>query len=134
MSIAFTAGLIILVTLLILLLSGVPISISLAVSSTLAIVTSLSFDITLLTGAQRIFSGISTFSLLAIPFFILAGRIMNNGGIAIKLVNFAKLITGRVSGSLAHTNAVGNMLFGGNSQSCFLLLTRPVYSDIIIIK
>lgn len=117
MSIAFTAGLIILVTLLILLLSGVPISISLAVSSTLAILTSLSFDVTLLTGAQRIFSGISTFSLLAIPFFILAGRIMNNGGIAIKLVNFAKLITGRVSGSLAHTNAVGNMLFGAISGS-----------------
>ena len=117
MSIAFTAGLIILITLLILLLSGVPISISLAVSSTLAILTSLSFDVTLLTGAQRIFSGISTFSLLAIPFFILAGRIMNNGGIAIKLVNFAKLITGRVSGSLAHTNAVGNMLFGAISGS-----------------
>ena len=42
---------------------------------------------------------------------------MNNGGIAIKLVNFAKLITGRVSGSLAHTNAVGNMLFGAISGS-----------------
>lgn len=117
MSMAMTAGSIILVTLVILLLAGVPISISLGVSSSLAIMSVLSINVTLLTGAQRIFSGISTFSLLAIPFFILAGRIMNNGGIAIKLVNFAKLITGRISGSLAHTNAVGNMLFGAISGS-----------------
>ena len=70
-----------------------------------------------LTGAQRIFSGISVFSLLAIPFFILAGNLMNKGGIAIRLINFAKLFTGRIPGALAHTNAVANMLFGAISGS-----------------
>lgn len=117
MSIALSSGIIILVALVILLLMGLPISIALGVSSVFAIIPVLEFSSALLTGAQRIFSGISTFSLLAIPFFILAGRIMNNGGIAIRLVNFAKLLTGRVPGSLAHTNAVGNMLFGAISGS-----------------
>ena len=70
-----------------------------------------------MTGAQRIFSGISVFSLLAIPFFILAGNLMNKGGIAIRLINFAKLFTGRIPGALAHTNAVANMLFGAISGS-----------------
>ena len=70
-----------------------------------------------LTGAQRIFSGISVFSLLAIPFFILAGNLMNKGGIAIRLINFAKLFTGNIPGALAHTNAVANMLFGAISGS-----------------
>ena len=50
----------------------------------------------LVTGAQRIFSGISVFNLIAIPFFIFAGNIMNKGGIAIKLINFAKIFTGRI--------------------------------------
>lgn len=117
MSIALVSGLIIFIVLAVLLLAGVPISVSLAISSILAILPTLQFDVTLLTGAQRIFTGISTFSLLAIPFFILAGRIMNNGGIAIRLVNLAKLLTGRIPGSLAHTNAVGNMLFGAISGS-----------------
>jgi len=51
----------------------------------------LSTEPALVTGAQRIFSGISVFNLIAIPFFILAGNIMNKGGIAIKLINFANL-------------------------------------------
>ena len=51
------------------------------------------------------------------PFFILAGNIMNKGGIAIKLINFAKIFTGRIPGSLAHTNVVANMLFGAISGS-----------------
>lgn len=74
-------------------------------------------NVAVLTGCQRIFSGISVFSLLAIPFFILAGNIMNKGGIAIRLINFAKIFTGRIPGSLAHTNVVANMLFGAISGS-----------------
>ena len=50
-------------------------------------------------------------------FFILAGNIMNKGGIAIRLINFAKLFTGSIPGALAHTNAVANMLFGAISGS-----------------
>jgi len=70
-----------------------------------------------LTGCQRIFSGISVFSLLAIPFFILAGNIMNKGGIAVRLINLAKVITGRAPGALAQTNVLANMLFGSISGS-----------------
>lgn len=117
MNIALVSGLIILICLVILLLAGFPISIALGVSSVAAILPFIDYNAAFLTGAQRIFSGISSFSLLAIPFFILAGRIMNTGGIAIRLVNFAKLLTGKTPGSLAHTNAVGNMLFGAISGS-----------------
>lgn len=96
---------------------GVPIAISLGISSILSILPILNVHATVLTGAQRIFSGISSFSLLAIPFFILAGNIMNKGGIAIRLINLAKLITGRAPGALAQTNVVANMLFGAISGS-----------------
>ena len=117
MSIAWLSGLIILVILIIMLIAGAPIAISLAVSSICAILPVLSTEPALVTGAQRIFSGISVFNLIAIPFFILAGNIMNKGGIAIKLINFAKIFTGRIPGSLAHTNVVANMLFGAISGS-----------------
>lgn len=117
MSIAWTAGLIILTVLVVMLLAGVPIAIALAVSSICAILPILELEPALLTGAQRIFSGISVFNLIAIPFFILAGNIMNKGGIAIRLIQFAKLFTGRVPGALAHTNIVANMLFGAISGS-----------------
>ncbi len=117
MNIAWIAGLIILVVLVVMLLAGVPIAIALAVSSICAILPILEFEPAVLTGAQRIFSGISVFNLIAIPFFILAGNIMNKGGIAIRLINFAKLFTGRIPGALAHTNVVANMLFGAISGS-----------------
>ena len=117
MNIAWIAGIIILVVLVAMLLAGVPIAIALAVSSICAILPILEFEPAVLTGAQRIFSGISVFNLIAIPFFILAGNIMNKGGIAIRLINFAKLFTGRIPGALAHTNVVANMLFGAISGS-----------------
>ncbi len=117
MDIALLSGLIIFVVLLIMLLAGVPIAVSLGVSSILAILPILDRGAAVVTGAQRIFSGISVFSLLAIPFFILAGNIMNRGGIAVRLINLAKLATGRIPGALAHTNAVANMLFGSISGS-----------------
>mgnify|MGYP000590524526 CR=1 FL=1 len=72
MSIAWLSGLIILVILIIMLIAGAPIAISLAVSSICAILPVLSTEPALITGAQRIFSGISVFNLIAIPFFILA--------------------------------------------------------------
>lgn len=117
MDIAVTSGLIILILLLIMLVAGVPIAAALAVSSVCAILPVLNFEAAVVTGAQRIFSGISIFSLLAIPFFILAGNIMNKGGIAIRLINLAKLVTGRTPGALAQTNVIANMLFGAISGS-----------------
>ncbi|VEI44589.1 TRAP dicarboxylate transporter subunit DctM [Actinobacillus equuli] len=62
-------------------------------------------------------SGLDSFSLLAIPFFILAGNIMNRGGIAIRLIEFAKVLGGRLPGSLAHVNVLANMMFGSISGS-----------------
>lgn len=117
MSIAIVSGLIILVLLVIMLLAGVPIAVALGVSSVCAILPVMDLNVAVLTGAQRIFSGISVFSLLAIPFFILAGNIMNKGGIAVRLINLAKLITGRTPGALAQTNVIANMLFGAISGS-----------------
>ena len=117
MNIAVVSGLIILILLVIMLIAGVPIAVALGVSSVCAILPVMSVDVAVLTGSQRIFSGISVFSLLAIPFFILAGNIMNKGGIAVRLINLAKLITGRAPGALAQTNVLANMLFGSISGS-----------------
>lgn len=117
MNVALVSGLIILVLLLIMLIAGVPIAVALGISSICAILPIMDTGVAVLTGAQRIFSGISVFSLLAIPFFILAGNLMNKGGIAVRLINLAKLITGRAPGALAQTNVIANMLFGAISGS-----------------
>lgn len=117
MNVALISGLIILVLLLIMLIAGVPIAVALGISSICAILPIMDTSVAVLTGAQRIFSGISVFSLLAIPFFILAGNLMNKGGIAVRLINLAKLITGRAPGALAQTNVIANMLFGAISGS-----------------
>ena len=117
MNIALVSWLIILILLVIMLIAGVPIAVALGISSVVAILPIMDLEVAVVTGAQRIFSGISMFSLLAIPFFILAGNIMNKGGIAVRLINLAKLITGRAPGALAQTNVIANMLFGAISGS-----------------
>ncbi|WP_077065052.1 TRAP transporter large permease [Gracilibacillus massiliensis] len=101
----------------IMLVIGVPISVGIGISSLLAALTLVPLDIITFTAAQKLFEGIDSFTLLAIIFFMLSGSIMNNGGIAIRLINLAKLFVGRMPGSLAHTNVVGNMLFGSISGS-----------------
>lgn len=117
MELALQTGLTLLAVFPILLLIGIPISVTIGISSVLSILSALPWENAVFTASQRIFTGINSFSLLAIPFFILAGIIMNNGGIAIRLVNFATLLSGKLPGSLAHTNVVGNMLFGAISGS-----------------
>ena len=77
MNTAIICGIIILVVLVVLLLAGVPIAVALGISSICAILPVMDMEVAVLTGAQRIFSGISVFSLLAIPFFILAGNCDN---------------------------------------------------------
>ena len=101
----------------ILLFVGCPISVSIVVSSIVTALSSLSWDqITFIT-MQKMNGGVESFSLLAVPLFILAGNIMNNGGIATRLVNCAKVISGRMPGALAQSNVVANMLFGAISGS-----------------
>ncbi|MCQ8212145.1 TRAP transporter large permease [Cetobacterium somerae] len=101
----------------ILLAIGTPISIGIGLASFLTILINLPFDVAVIASAQKMITGMDSFTLLAIPFFILSGSIMNTGGIAIKLVNFAKLLGGRLPGSLAQVNVLGNMLFGSISGS-----------------
>jgi tripartite ATP-independent transporter DctM subunit len=69
------------------------------------------------TVAQRVATGLDSFALLAIPFFILAGQLMNHGGIAQRLVDFAKALLGMLPGGLAYVNIVAAMLFGAVSGS-----------------
>jgi tripartite ATP-independent transporter DctM subunit len=66
---------------------------------------------------QRTFAGINQFPLMAIPFFILAGELMNRGGITVSLVAFANALVGHLRGGLAHVNIVTSMLFAGISGS-----------------
>ena len=101
----------------ILLFAGVPISVSIIVSSIVTALSSLSWDQVTFITMQKMNSGVESFSLLAVPLFILAGNIMNNGGIAKRLVNFAQLFVGRIPGNLAQANFLGNMLFGALSGS-----------------
>ena len=117
MELALQTGLTLLAVFPVLLLIGIPISVTIGISSVISILSALPWENAVFTASQRIFTGINSFSLLAIPFFVLAGIIMNNGGIAIRLVNFATLLSGKLPGSLAHTNVVGNMLFGAISGS-----------------
>ena len=100
----------------ILLVLGVPIGTSICLGSVFSIASILGGNAPL-NAATRIYAGMNSFALLAIPFFVLAGNIMNTGGIAEKLINFAKMLIGFVPGALMHTNVVANMLFGAISGS-----------------
>lgn len=66
---------------------------------------------------QKMFTTLDSFSLLALPYFILAGELMSNGGISRKLVDFAATVVGHLRGSLAHANIVSSMIFAGISGS-----------------
>lgn len=114
---ALTTGIILIIVFFVLLLLGIPIAISMAISSVAAMFTIFPFDISIVNGTQKMFTGLDSFTMLALPFFILSGVIMNNGGIALKLINFARLFSGKLPGSLDHTNVVANMLFGSISGS-----------------
>ncbi len=120
---ALEAGLILFVVFAILLILGMPIAISVAASSICTLLLVVPFDIAVFTSAQKMVSSLNSFSLVAIPFFVLSGIIMNGGGIAEKLVNFAMLFVGRVPGGLAHTNILGNALFGSMSSSAIAAST-----------
>lgn len=114
---AIQSLLVILIVMLALLFIGVPISYSIGISSLAAILMSVPFDVSVLTAAQRTFVGMSKFSLTAIPFFILAGNLMNQGGIAKRLVDFVMALLGKLPGALLVTNVGTNALFGAISGS-----------------
>ncbi|MGO1488393.1 MAG: TRAP transporter large permease [Arachnia sp.] len=114
---AILAALILLGGIAFFLVIGAPISIAVGLSSMTALFVTLGVENGVLTSAQQVFRGINSFPLLAIPFFVLAGVIMNNGGIALRLINAAKVMVGRAPGSLAQTNVAANAMFGAVSGS-----------------
>ena len=95
---------------------GIPIAFSIGLTSLVTIF--LLGDTNLMTAlAQAIYAQTTSFPLLAIPFFILAGTIMNNGGVTDKVYRFALNMVGHFRGGLAHVNIVGSMIFAGMSGS-----------------
>jgi tripartite ATP-independent transporter DctM subunit len=102
---------------LLLLVLGTPISISIGISSLCTMLLSIDFLPSVTTVAQRMATGLDSFALLAIPFFILSGQFMNRGGIARRLIEFAKVLVGWLPGGLAFVNILAAMLFGAISGS-----------------
>ncbi len=114
---AITEILILLVSFVILLGIGVPIAYSIGISAMLTMLVSIPAVASFTTLAQRMATGLDSFALLAIPFFILAGQLMNRGGIASRLIDLAKATVGRLPGGLAYVNIMACMLFGAISGS-----------------
>ncbi len=96
---------------------GVPVAYSIGISTTLALLLNIAFLPGLTTVCQQMTTGIDSFALLAIPFFILAGELMNRGGIAQRLIRFAKSLVGSLPGGLTYVNILAAMLFGAVSGS-----------------
>ncbi|MBD66639.1 MAG: hypothetical protein CME62_15630 [Halobacteriovoraceae bacterium] len=96
---------------------GIPISLSVALASFFSLLHLFPASSAALITAQKMLNALDNFGLLAIPFFILAGNIMNTGGIAIRLINLSRLFTGKLPGGLSHTNILANTLFGAISGS-----------------
>ncbi|MBB5267458.1 TRAP transporter large permease [Algibacter amylolyticus] len=100
-----------------LLMLKVPVAYSIGISTTLSLLLNIDKLPGLTTIAQRMTTGIDSFALLAIPFFVLAGEIMKRGGIANRLINFAKSLVASLPGGLAYVNVLASMLFGAISGS-----------------
>ena len=109
-----TASFILIGSFLVLLILRVPITFTLFASS---VVTAFYLKIPLMSIVQRMVSGVNSFSLLAIPFFILSGEMMSRGGISRRLIAFSNALIGRVRGGLAQVNCLASMFFGGISGS-----------------
>lgn len=108
------ASTLLLSTFVVLLLLRVPITFTLAAAS---IVTGVYLRLPLMAIVQTMVQGVRSFSLLAIPFFILAGEMMSRGGISRRLIDLSNVLVGRVRGGLAQVNVLASMFFGGISGS-----------------
>lgn len=102
-------------SLIILMLLGLPLAFSIFVTSVSALV--IFTDLPFWQIMQRFFAGVDSFILTAIPFFLLAGNLMNSGKITDKLINLSSTLVGHIRGGLAHINVLVSLLFGGVSGS-----------------
>ncbi len=96
------------------LILGAPIAFAIGLTALTIIIQN---DMPVMLLAQRMFTGVDSFTLMAIPFFLLAGELMNHGGVTSRLINFCLLLVGRFTGGLAQVNVVVNMIFAGISGS-----------------
>ncbi len=117
MTVTALAGIIMIGIIFVTLAVGFPIGLSIGLGSAAGMVIIMPNISSMMVSAQKMFQSVNSFSLLAIPFFVLAGNLMNFGGIARRLVGCAQLVAHRLPGSLAQTNIVANMLFGAMSGS-----------------
>lgn len=109
------AAIVLVATIVVGIVFSVPIAVSIGLGSFFAAIVLLDFEKAALVSSQRLFTGINSFTLLAIPFFVLAGVLMNTGGIAGRLIDAAKVLVGKAPASLANTNIVANAMFGAVS-------------------
>lgn len=113
----YTPVLVLIISFLFLLAIGTPVAWSITVSSLLTMMVSIDSVASFTTVAQRMATGLDSFALLAIPFFILSGELMNKGGIAHRLIAFAKTLVGSLPGGLALINVIAAMLMGAIAGS-----------------
>ena len=106
---------VLLISLLILLVIGVPIAYSLGISSFLYFILIHPELIAIL--PQRLFAGMNSYTMIALPLFCLMGFLMNEGGITRRLIDFSLLFVGRLRGGLGLVNVLASMIFGGISGS-----------------
>ena len=109
--------LVLVLSFIVLLAIGTPVAWSIAISSVLTMLVSIPFLPAFTTVSQRIGTGLDSFALLAIPLFILSGELMNKGGIAHRLIAFAKTLVGALPGGLALINIISAMLMGAIAGS-----------------
>jgi len=110
-------ALVLVVSFIVLLVIGVPIAFSIGIAAILTMLVGIDAIPAFTTIAQRMATALDSFPLLAIPFFVFAGQLMNSGGIAKRLINLAKVLVGWIPGGLAFVNIIANMLFGAISGS-----------------
>lgn len=120
------------IVLLLLLLTSVPIFVSLGLAVFLSVL--LFSDTHMLILIQRLFGGIDQFSLMALPFFILAANIMDGGGLSDRILRFSRALVGHLAGGIALTTQVASMFFGalsGSSPATVIAVGKIMYPEMI---
>lgn len=108
-------AILIILTLLIFFLTGIPVAFALGIVSTIYIF--ITKEVSMISIAQRMINSLDSFPLMAIPFFVLAGRLMNSSGATNKIFEFANNLVGHLKGGLGYVNVLASMLFAGMSGS-----------------
>ncbi|OYN89364.1 TRAP transporter large permease [Parenemella sanctibonifatiensis] len=114
---ALLVGTIMIVGMFALMAIGVSVSVAIGLPSAISMMILMGPRLGIDDSAQQIYTGLDSYPLLAIPLFVLAGAIMNQGGIAQRLIDLAKALTGKMPGGLSQTSIVANALFGSISGS-----------------